>query len=106
MAVAELDPDFSCRFAGDGVEALALLKDEHFTPGIIFMDLNMPRMSGNECLTEIKQNPRIRDIPVYIYSTSADPKLKEECMELGAQDFIVKPSGFQALTDILRTIIV
>jgi CheY-like chemotaxis protein len=102
LAVAELDNSAVCRFANDGLEALEALQDENFSPSLIFIDLNMPRMNGHECLSELKKIERLRDIPVFMYSTSSDPGLMATSTELGANNFIVKPSGFQALTNILK----
>jgi CheY-like chemotaxis protein len=102
LAVAELDNNAVCRFANDGLEALEALMDENFSPSLIFIDLNMPRMNGHECLAELRKIERLRDIPVFMYSTSSDPGLMATSTALGANNFIVKPSGFQALTDILK----
>jgi CheY-like chemotaxis protein len=105
MAVAEIDPLIRCVFADDGLQALGMLQNSPLLPSCLFIDLNMPRMNGIECLSEIKKNEKLRDIPAYMYSTSSDPKLVEECKRLGAADFIVKPSGLQALTEMLKQII-
>ncbi|MCW3086888.1 MAG: response regulator receiver protein [Sediminibacterium sp.] len=105
MALQEADPQVGCRFANDGIEALETLRNETFTPDCIFMDLNMPRMNGNECLVEIRKIDRLHPVPVIMYSTSSDQKLINRSKELGASDFIVKPSGLHALTDILKEVI-
>lgn len=105
IAITEADPDASCIFANDGIEALQKLRDTSFLPAGIFIDLNMPRMNGSECLTAIRQIKRLDSIPVYMYSTSSDPRLMAECLRLGAADFIVKPPGLKALTDRLTQVI-
>ena len=106
MALEEVDDSVGCRFANDGIEALALLNnDSGFVPDCIFIDLNMPRMNGNECLAEIKKIGRLNRVPVIMYSTSSDKVLIGRSLELGANDFIVKPAGLTALADILREII-
>ena len=105
MALQEVDMSVNCLFAKDGIHALETLSDEKFTPDCIFMDLNMPRMNGDECLVEIKKNPRLQSIPVIMYSTTGDPKVIANSIQLGASDFIVKPPGFKTLTEILRLII-
>ena len=105
MAMSEVDPSVTCKFANDGIEALAELNDETFIPGCIFIDLNMPRMNGNECLIEIRKIDRLAKVPVFIYSTSANPQRIEENKQLGATDFIVKPYGLGALTEILTRIL-
>ena len=105
MAISEVIPGVSCLFANDGIEALDRLSDPAFCPSCIFIDRNMPRMNGKECLVEIGKIERLKKVPVFIYSTSWDHTLIEECKELGAADFIVKPPGLKALTDRLQQII-
>ena len=67
--------------------------------------MNMPRMNGLQCLKEIKKIKRLNHVPVFMYSTSADPSVVEENKRLGATDFIVKPSSINDLTKILSRII-
>lgn len=105
-AMEKANSQAHCIFANDGIQALEKIKaDENFRPDYIFIDMNMPRMNGQQCLTEIKKIDRFKDIPVYMYSTSADPESLEENKRLGAKDFIVKPSDVQALVTILRNIV-
>src|SRR5688500_16049410 len=95
-----------CVFASDGIQALEkIIKDPDFNPDFIFIDMNMPRMNGQQCLTEIKKIDRMKNVPVYMYSTSADPESIEENKQLGATDFIVKPSDLNDLISILKSII-
>ncbi|MEP6465325.1 MAG: response regulator [Parafilimonas sp.] len=74
--------------ANDGKEALTMLENNITPPDIIFMDCNMPVMNGSECLNEILQNPRTRNIPVYMLSSAVDQKDIFE--QLGAKAFIKK----------------
>ncbi len=104
MAVSEIDASIKCVFADDGIEALEMLQNLQALPSCLFLDLNMPRMNGTECLEEIRKIEKLRAIPVYMYSTSSDPAIMEECRRLGATDFIVKPPGLGALTEILKQI--
>jgi CheY-like chemotaxis protein len=73
-AIVTIDPNIKCIHVIDGIEALQILED--MTVDIIFLDLNMPRMNGKECLEEIRKRNRLKDIPVIIYSTS--PEMIEE----------------------------
>ena len=81
----------------DGREALEYLRQqgERFAqaprPDIILLDLNMPRMDGRECLTEIKQDASISDIPVIILTTSNVQRDVLAAYEMGAAGFITKP---------------
>lgn len=100
-ALEGVDKSVTCAYASDGVEALKKLEDEHYTPDYIFIDMNMPRMNGNECLLEIKKIERLKNIPVFIYSTSADPNSIAQTKENGAAGYIVKPEN---ITDLAETL--
>jgi CheY-like chemotaxis protein len=77
-------------------------------PDVLFLDLSMPRKSGFECLAEIKEHAIFRDIPIVMFSTSysRDSNYEQSMMQMlfniGANDFIRKPSDFSLLKDILR----
>lgn len=102
LALKEVDDTIQCHFANDGVSAIERLqKDTAFYPGFIFVDLNMPRMDGKKCLTEIKKIPRLKHIPVVIYSTSDDEKFFIEMKEMGASGYIVKPPNLSLLVKTL-----
>ena len=106
MALQDAYDTISCVCANDGVQALEKLNtDQAFVPHFIFIDMNMPRMKGVQCLEEIKKIDRLRDIPVYMYSTSADPTAIAQTKQLGAADFIVKPSTIGALTSTLSKLL-
>ena len=101
MAVKDINESIHCYFADDGVKALEKLKNSDFLPDCIFIDINMPRMNGIECLEQIKNIGRLRPVPICMYSTSADPYIVTRSKELGAQDFIVKPASISVLTKLL-----
>lgn len=97
-AVKEVDPSIECHTARDGEEALLKLKKTlEVLPDIIFLDLNMPRINGKQCLIEIKKTKWLSEIPVIIYTTSSMQKDKEETNKLGASYFLTKPSDFKDL---------
>jgi len=98
LALAEVDPSIQCYIASDGIEALEMLSNPAFTPDYIFLDLNMPLMSGKECLIEIKKRPHLGKTSVIIFSTSASQKDIEDTIELGASAFITKPPLISTLT--------
>jgi CheY-like chemotaxis protein len=91
LALQRIDPAIECTTASDGLEALSILKNKSYVPGYIFLDLNMPRMNGKECLKEIKKQDHLSDVPVIIFSTSAAERDIEETRRLGASSFITKP---------------
>jgi CheY-like chemotaxis protein len=73
-------------------------------PGLILLDLNMPKKDGREVLKEIKSNPNLRQIPVVILTTSQDNHDIDLAYELGANSFIVKPRRFDGLVKIIKTL--
>ena len=105
IALKEVDDSIVCISAADGVEALSKLSDNAFRPDCIFLDLNMPRMDGKQCLVELKSAPGLQDIPVVIYSTSAAPKDIADTLAMGASDFVTKPPGIDELIERLRHVL-
>lgn len=102
MALQEADPDLSCETSNSGIEALSRLNTHpSFIPSAIFIDMNMPLMNGKQCLQELRKMARLKEVPMYVYSTSADPRAVAEVKTLGARDFLVKPSGFIPLVELL-----
>jgi CheY-like chemotaxis protein len=90
----------------DGVELMKYLSsDGRPRPHILFLDLNMPRKSGLECLLEIRNDDHLKDIPVAIYSTSSSEEDIENTFIKGANVYITKPSDFKELKQILEEVI-
>jgi len=90
----------------DGVELMNYLSGEtRKIPHILFLDLNMPRKSGLECLREIKRMENLGEMAIAIYSTSASEEDIEETFVKGANVYIKKPSSFKTLKDILEQVI-
>jgi CheY-like chemotaxis protein len=73
-------------------------------PGLILLDLNMPRKDGREVLGEIKADPSLRRIPVVVLTTSKADTDIQRIYELGANSFITKPVRFEALVDVMRVL--
>ena len=74
-------------------------------PDFIFLDINLPKMDGFECLEEIKKDAGLKDIPVIIYTTSKSKKDYEKSQLLGAAGFLSKPSLFQEFKNELKSIL-
>jgi CheY-like chemotaxis protein len=72
-------------------------------PGIILLDLNMPRKDGREALAEIKADPHLRQIPVVVLTTSKDEEDIFRTYDLGVNSFITKPVTFAGLVEVMRT---
>ena len=73
-------------------------------PGLILLDLNMPKKDGREALREIKADPVLRKIPVVVLTTSKADTDIGRIYELGANSFISKPVSFESLVDVMKTI--
>ena len=96
---------YRCVAAGNGREAIDKLADGEFMPDYIFIDLNMPYMSGSECLAAIRKMPHLAGIPVVVYTTSSHHKDLEETRALGASHYLVKPPSINRLTEALTGIL-
>jgi CheY-like chemotaxis protein len=94
-AVRDISSSIVCIPALDGEAALRILKV--LIPDIIFLDVNMPRMGGKECLIEIKKDPLLKDVPIIIYSTSANPVEVETFYALGINKYLMKQNNYKAL---------
>jgi CheY-like chemotaxis protein len=100
------------RFVENGVELLEYLRREgKFAapadaprPGLILLDLNMPKMDGRTVLKELKSDPDLRTIPVVVLTTSKDDEDVYRSYDIGVNSYIVKPVTFEALVDILQTL--
>jgi CheY-like chemotaxis protein len=102
-AINEIDNTIQCLSASDCEEALDKLKNGKMAlPDMIFLDLNMPRLNGKQCLAELKKLAHLRHIPVIIYSTSSEKKDIEETARLGAAHFLTKPNKFDDLCKALK----
>jgi CheY-like chemotaxis protein len=87
----------------NGVQLMDYLnKNDNRLPHLLFLDLNMPRKSGLECLKEIRRDKKIKDISIAIYSTSNSEKDMEETFLNGANIYIHKPNDFNVLKQILE----
>lgn len=79
-------------------------KEKYPKPGIILLDLNMPKMDGREALKEIKSNANLRSIPIVVLTTS---KAEEDILKtynLGVNSFITKPVSFESLVNVMKTL--
>lgn len=102
-AVKQVAPGFVCLVADSAASALEILADKQRMPDYIFLDMNMPRMNGLECLRLIKNNHALNHIRVIIYSTASDPLYLKEFKRLGA-DFLAKPDRYETLVQNLSKI--
>ena len=104
-ALESISPSSVCHLATDGNDGLRYLLKNSVQPDYIFLDINLPEMNGKEFLKMIKETERFRNIPVVMYSTSSRPEDKDECLQLGAFDFVIKPSTFAQIREMLARFI-
>lgn len=105
IALESAGSDYQCIAVGNGREAIEKLSGAGFIPDYIFIDLNMPYMSGSECLESIRRLPHLAGIPVVVYTTSSHHKDLEETRSLGASHYLVKPPSISSLTEALKGIL-
>src|SRR5690349_15672785 len=94
----------------DGRKAIEYLKGEgpfadrlrYPLPGVLLMDLKMPRMNGFELLKALQEEPDLKQMPVVVLSSSSQPSDIKRAWDLGADDYQVKPHSFEALTEKLQ----
>jgi CheY-like chemotaxis protein len=98
LAIQDVNKSILCIHVDDGYQALKILEgDPGFIPDLIFLDLNLPGISGFDCLTKVKQNPKLAHIPVIIYTTSDREEDIAKTKQLGALGFITKPQNIKDL---------
>ena len=105
-AFDELKINTSVSTCNDGVELMEYLTNpETILPNILFLDLNMPRKNGFECLLEIRADKKFDDIAIAIYSTSSSEDDIENTFVHGANIYIKKPSDFNTLKKVLSEVV-
>jgi CheY-like chemotaxis protein len=93
----KLDTEYELLTAYNGKEALTMLQaaDPDILPDVILLDLNMPKMNGIEFLKIIRNDAKLRDIKVFIMTTSAEPVDRLTTEQLGVSGYIIKPLNYQ-----------
>ncbi|WP_295116865.1 response regulator [uncultured Chitinophaga sp.] len=94
---------YACTYAQSPEEAMIMLGD--LQPDYIFIDFNMPRTNGLECLKAIKKLEQLRDTPLIIYSNSINDATRRDAYSAGAASCIVKPPTIEILTSMLKNIL-
>jgi CheY-like chemotaxis protein len=103
FAAAEIEADLL--FVNDGEELLqhlnSIVEEEAPAPGIVLLDLHMPRMNGREALQAIRADERLKHLPIVMLTTSDSEKHVREFYGLGANSYVVKPNNFD---DVVATV--
>lgn len=104
-ALREVSASTALRMANDGAELMTILDKLVPPPDVIFLDLNMPKKNGFECLAEIRSSENLKDIPVVIFSTTGEEGAIDRLYEQGANYFIKKPGSFPKLKMAIQQIL-
>ena len=99
--ISEISPDIKISVANNGIKFMSLLDNATQLPDFIFLDLNMPLKTGFECLQEIKNSEKWKQIKTIILSTSSYPEQIEEVYKLGADLYLEKPNSYSRFKDSL-----
>lgn len=96
--------------ARTGLDALDMLRGKGGakkipTPGLILLDLNLPKMSGIEFLRELRNDPQLKDLHIIVLTSSNEPKDRAAAFEYDVDDYIVKPHSFDDFTLAIATIL-
>jgi CheY-like chemotaxis protein len=105
-AIKEVHPTIKCLQAEDAIQGQRILTESFLTENVscIFLDINMPLMDGVELLALIKADQRLSKVPVYVYSTTSNPREVECIHQLGGK-FLLKQSSYRQLVTTLHDIL-
>lgn len=105
-AIDELSATLKLTIVNNGVELMEfLIENPDNTPDLIFLDLNMPKKSGLECMVEIKSSDSLSHIPIIIYSTSLDQMVVNSLYQMGAHHYIQKPAEFASIKSVIQKVV-
>jgi len=105
-ALKEIQVPTSLFTANDGEQLMTALNAlKGSLPDVLFLDLNMPRKNGFQCLSEIRQNRNLRSLKTIIFSTSYEPEVIELLFKTGADHFIKKPTEFNELKNVIESVL-
>ena len=105
-AVHDYKSPLDLKWVKDGDQLMKTLKEKDAVlPEVLFLDINMPRKNGFECLTEIRNDPNLVHLPVVIFSTSSDRALVSWMYNAGANLYLCKPTDFKKLKKSIHTAI-
>lgn len=104
----DLGSDIQFHRVADGEQAISFLtKAEGYrdapTPGLILLDLNLPKLSGLQVLARIQSDEQLRSIPVVIFSSSSLPADRRRALALGATEYIVKPASLDSFVEVVKS---
>lgn len=104
-ALSEAGFEGSVHSADDGDTAMAWLRGQPARPGLVLLDLHMPRVRGFELLQQIRADPKLRPLPVVVMTTSWSQEDVARAYELGVNSFLIKPVLFEELVHTVESLI-
>jgi len=104
MALKKAKAEFICTMAHNGKEAITKAQEGDFVPSYIFVDLNMPSVSGRDVVKAFNTIDRFKNVATIVYTTSSSEKDISELKEMGVTHYLVKPTSFSVLVDILSNL--
>jgi CheY-like chemotaxis protein len=104
---SQVDDTFPLMFVQNGKQVVDFLEQQYDNdlPCLILLDYNMPELNGADILIQLKTKDRYHSIPKIIWSTSGSNTYKKSCLELGANDYFIKPSNVNELIDLVRKMV-
>jgi CheY-like chemotaxis protein len=102
LCLTRLKREVMCIVANDGIEAIEKLASMETLPNVIFLDINMPRMDGFECLRRIRESDNLKQLPIVMFSTAHKDFAEKKSLELGANRFIQKPTSLGEFCNVIR----
>ncbi len=104
-AIEKIDKEIVMYEVSDSKNIIEDISKLGCIPEVIFLDINMPKMNGKECIKILFEDSRFKDIPKIMYSTSDSNRDIIETFELGANYYLQKPTSYQLLIRILKSIV-
>jgi CheY-like chemotaxis protein len=105
-ALSEVNPGIAFEYYDDSKTGLCTLLEKHTDlPDVIFLDINMPIVSGWECLSQFKSTEHLKEIRVIMFTTSSQERERDIAKQLGADGFITKPSEYKTLKELLSSVV-
>lgn len=102
-----LENNFTFCSVDNGLKVLQFLEglEEPELPDLVILDQNMPQMNGKEALGLLKEDQRLKHIPVVIYSTYNDARLAAACLDMGAAQVITKPDSYEGFNRVITQLV-
>ncbi|HMI84059.1 MAG TPA: response regulator [Polyangiaceae bacterium] len=97
------DYGFEVATASDGESALRLIRERR--PALVYLDMNLPNVSGYDVCEQIRMDPSLQDIPVVMTSAQTSVNVRASCIEAGADAFVPKPFQLDAFAEMIRRMV-